>query len=105
SADEIRGGMLATTPNMGYYRERKFVVIPMIDLGAGYRWNRHISTNVGYELIYLGDIWTAAGAVSDEIDGRNLPQGTSGATTVPGFSGKTKELWIQGLRAGLQVEF
>ena len=105
TSDQIRGGMLTSPTNMGEYHQQLFTVIPMVNVGAAYRWNRYVSTNLGYEVMYLGRVWTAVGAVPEEIDSRNIPQGGDGATNVPSFSGKSKELWIQGLNAGIQVEF
>ncbi len=103
--DDIRGGTLALNTNMGEYKDTKFLIIPTANLGASYDFTQHFSLNVGYELTYLGNLWTATGAVPSEIDSNNLPGTSADGVFSPTFNTKSRELWIQGANVGAQLMF
>lgn len=103
--DDIRGGTLALDTNMGEYKDTKFLIVPTANVGASYDFTQHFSLNVGYELTYLGNLWTAPGAVPTEIDVNHLPGSSTDGVFSPTFNQKSRELWIQGANVGAQLMF
>lgn len=95
-------GLLAQPSNIGTHRRDRFAIIPEAQINLGYRITPNIKARLGYTMIY----WFDAVRAGDQIDlNVNLIQGIQPTPAVPTMPFKTADWWLQGINAGLEVQF
>jgi hypothetical protein len=98
-------GILAGPSNVGTYTRDEFAAIPQIGLDAGYNWNRHVKTFLGYNLVYWGTVLRAGEQIDLRVDTGNFPQPITPSLPFPSFLGQTNSFWAQGLNLGMELQY
>ncbi len=105
--DRRDGGLLALPSNMGTYRDSSFALLPELDLKARLMLTDRLSLNVGYQLLFLTNVYRTGQQIDRRIDASQL----SGALPVnnqtaagqihPVASPSSSTLRAQGMTFGL----
>jgi hypothetical protein len=99
------GGLLALPTNIGRYSADEFSIVPEISLDLRYRFDRQLEVSLGYSFLY----WNEVARPGDQIDrGLNLsqlPPGPFMGDERPEFNFNFTDIWMQGLRCGLEFSF
>jgi hypothetical protein len=100
------GGLLALSSNSGVYSANHFAFLPEIGLTAGYQVNRWLRLTVGYSFLYLTEVVRPANQIDPTVNPNLLPPAIPSSTPLrPSFTFQESDLWIQGIRLGLEVRF
>lgn len=67
------GGLLALPSNMGTYRDDAFALLPELDLKASLQLTDRLSVSVGYNLLFLTDVYRTGQQIDRSIDASQLP--------------------------------
>jgi hypothetical protein len=101
------GGLLALPSNMGTYRDSSFALLPELDLKARLMLTDRLSLNVGYQLLFLTNVYRTGQQIDRRIDAHQLPvqlpvnDSTAAAQTHPTPVPTGSTLRAQGLTVGL----
>jgi hypothetical protein len=101
------GGLLALPSNMGTYRDSAFSLLPELDLKARWLLTDRLSLNVGYQLLFLSNVYRTGQQIDRRIDAGQLPvelpvnDPTAAAVTHPIPVPTSSTLRAQGLTVGL----
>jgi hypothetical protein len=107
-AQQFQGGILAQRTNIGHYQDDEFSVVPELGVTLGYSLNPCWKVTVGYTWLY----WSRVARAGDQID-RNLnpdlfPEEANPPTDThlqPRFRFMHEDLWVHGLRLGLEANW
>jgi hypothetical protein len=67
------GGLLALPSNMGTYRDSAFSLLPELDLKARWMLTDRLSLSVGYQLLFLSNVYRTGQQIDRRIDAGQLP--------------------------------
>jgi len=95
-------GLLAQRSNIGVHNRDRFAIIPEVQVNLGYQINGNIKARVGYTMIYWFDTLRAGDQIDLQV---NLNQGVQPQPAVPTVPFTTADWWLQGINAGLEVQF
>ncbi|MFO0878392.1 MAG: BBP7 family outer membrane beta-barrel protein [Gemmataceae bacterium] len=95
------GGTLVQASNMGSYRRSEGAVLPELGVTLGWQIAPYLRLSTGYNLIYVSDVVRPG----DQVDTSLVQATTPGAATSPGFAYRTTDLWLQGLKLGLELKY
>ncbi len=100
------GGTFALPSNSGTFSRNEFVVVPQGQLKVSLDVFRNVRLWGGYDIIYFSNVVRAANQIDRAINPTQnavflIP--TSTFTPVPTFS--RSDFWVQGISAGLQVQY
>ena len=105
------GGLLALPSNIGRYENDAFGLMPELNLKARMCLTDHLSVNLGYNLLFLTNVYRAGNQIDRTVDPGQLPGGMPINGLVPGslvhpivpFDSST--LSVQGLNVGFAVNY
>ncbi|MBX3414229.1 MAG: BBP7 family outer membrane beta-barrel protein [Pirellulales bacterium] len=95
-------GLLAQPSNIGVHRRDRFAVIPEVQVNLGYQITPNVKARLGYTMIYWFDTLRAGDQVDLNV---NLIQGIQPDPAVPTVPFKTADWWLQGINAGMELQF
>ena len=96
------GGVLALPSNIGSYSREEFTMVPELGFTLGYQLTRRIRTNLGYSMIYWGNVARAGEQIDRNINPNQFPF-AAGAVVPPNrpqFQFEQTDYWVQGLSFG-----
>jgi hypothetical protein len=67
------GGLLALPSNMGRYTDNQFALLPELDLKVRLLLTEHVSASIGYNLLFLTQVYRAGEQIDRSIDASQLP--------------------------------
>jgi hypothetical protein len=116
------GGLYAQASNSGSHRRDVFGVVPELGINVGYQVSRHLRATVGYSgLFALGCVIRPGDQLDRTLNPNLVPAlfdravlnsptlNPFGAGVIgparPAFTFKDTDFWVQGLNAGLELDF
>ena len=105
------GGLLALPSNIGRYEDDQFGLLPELNLKARMLLSDQLSVNVGYNLLFLTDIYRAGSQIDRSIDTGQLPGGLpvngniANGLTHPAVLLDSSTLCVQGLNVGFTLAY
>ena len=105
------GGLLALPSNMGRYENDAFGLLPELNLKARMCLTDHLSVNLGYNLLFLTNVYRAGNQIDRSIDPGQLPGGmpinglAPGRLVHPTVPLDSSTLCVQGLNVGFTVSY
>jgi hypothetical protein len=100
SSSTQSGGLLAQPSNIGTHRKDRLALAPELAAHLSYRINPNTRVFAGYQLTYLNNIVRPEDAIDTTI---NLSQ--PGTPARPSYTARTSDYWMQGINAGIAVDF
>lgn len=105
------GGLLALPSNMGTYRDDAFALLPELDLKASFQITQRLSLSVGYNLLFLTDVYRTGQQIDRSLDASQLPGAlplndiTAAGHTHPAPLLSSSTLCAQGLKLGVSLTY
>lgn len=99
------GGLLALPTNGGEFRRSDAAILTQMGLTVGYAVLDRARVKLGYDFLYLSDAARAGAQIDTHINPTQLSGGTLTGTAKPAFVFQPGELWAQGLRFGVEIDF
>lgn len=107
--NEVPGGLLALSSNIGRSHDDKFVVMPEGKVSIGYRMWKNVDLALGYSILYL----SRAIRPSDQIDPNLNPAFIPTSNTYSFPAGPARphlifnqsDFWVQGLNFSLSIHY
>ena len=108
--ETLDAGILALSTNSGRFRRNKFSMIPEIGATLGYRLTPRLRATIGYSLLF----WASVVRPGDQIDldvntsfwpDFSDPPTPSSGPERPRFAFRETDIWLQGLRFGLDYRW
>lgn len=101
-----RGGLLAQSSNIGERDSSEFAAIPELNLTAGYRLSRSVRLLAGYSWLYWTNVARAGDQIDTTVNPGLLPRQQPAAGPARPASGlRESDMWVQGLRLGVELSF
>lgn len=107
TASNFDTGFLAQRTNIGTYDRDRFTIVPELGLTLGYQMTRRLRLNMGYSLIYWGNVVRPGDQVDLDVNPNLLaPEVTpfTGALR-PQFTFNETDYWVQGLSFGAEFRW
>ena len=108
----VPGGVYATNGRIGRYSQNTFAVMPEGVLTLNYQISRTLSASLGYSFLYLNKVVRTPDVVSQQqsVDPVLIPTNsaysTRATTTQPAINlFPYTSYWIQGLNAGISIQY
>lgn len=104
-------GLLALSSNQGGYTDDAVALLPELDINTRILLTDHLTCNVGYNLLFLTDVYRAGDQIDRRIDpgllSDNLPVegNTSGGLNHPSVPREDSTLCVQGLNLGCTLTY
>lgn len=100
------GGLLAQTSNIGKYESCEFSLVPELDLTVSYRICSWLRASAGYSGLYWGKLVRPGNQIDLTVN-RDLipPQTATTGPQRPAYSQRSSDLWMHGVRAGLELRW
>ena len=109
NATSVQGGLFANSGNIGRYIRDEFVVIPELNLSLGCQLTSYLSTNIGYNLLYIPDIVRPGQqfgpAVNSSLVPTSFAYGQSGFNPVARPTLETSEFYLHGLSFSMTFQY
>jgi hypothetical protein len=99
------GGLLALPSNIGTYSTNEFSVVPEVSLGLKYRISRQLEASVGYSFLYWSGVARPGEQIDRSLNLTQLPPGPLTGAERPEFNFNTTDVWMHGLRGGLEYRY
>ncbi len=107
------GGIFTQLTNDGRWKRSQFTVAPEAKLQLGYDITHHIRVYAGYDFLYLTKVARPGDQMDHQVDltqspffvGSAAAAASVGVSTNPAQYFNTTNFWIQGVTAGLQINF
>jgi hypothetical protein len=105
--NELEGGLLALSSNIGDYCSTRFVVLPELTLQAGYLIWPHVRLLAGYSVLYIPSMLRAAEQVDPFVNPELVPpiQPPVTGPQRPAYQDNESDAWVQGLTLGVECRF
>lgn len=107
TTEVIPSGVFAGSSNIGSYNSCSLVAVPQVDFRVGYEIRQRLYFFAGYTFLLLPDVARGGEQIDLGINPNLIPG--SGSSNIgpqrPAFSGRTSDLWAQGISLGLQYDF
>lgn len=105
------GGYFALPTNIGKHSRTKFAAIPEFNFDIGYTLCDCLRVTLGYTIIYVNNVLRAGNQIDRKINPSQATTYTN--ATPPSLVGEASpkarmnsdSLWVQGLKAGLELSF
>ena len=107
-ADVQAGGLYARGLNFGTFKRDKFAYVQDLDLKLTYNFNRWVQVSFGYSLTFLTSVARPGRAIDGVINDSNIrfvAQPTPSNEPRPSFVWRAEEFVLQGMTAGLRVQY
>ena len=107
--DEVPGGVLAVSSNIGRYHSDQFVVIPEGRIQVGYRFFSNVDLVVGYNFMFMSRAARPADQIDPTINTANIPTGEF--YSFPAGPGRPlaainqTDIWMQSLNFGFSIHY
>lgn len=100
-------GLYALSSNIGQYSSEDWTIMPEFGVNLGWQATRHVRFNIGYSLLFMGQVALAADQVDQTINPNLFPSATGTPTTPsrPTFDQQLSDVWIQTFNIGLELRF
>jgi hypothetical protein len=104
-----RGGLLATSSNIGQYSGSSFSLVPELGVNLGIELTPRMRLKIGYSLLYWTNVVRPGSQIDRAVNPATVPASNSyGATSgpqrpYPSFS--RTDFWAEGLNLGLEFRF
>ena len=99
------GGLLALPTNIGFFRREEFTVITEVNATVRYCIARGVHATLGYTFVFWPEILRAANQVDTAINPTQIPPDTLSGDPRPVFRAAESDLWMQGIRLGVECCF
>lgn len=99
------GGVLALTSNIGSRGKTDWAVLPEFGVNLGYQMTSNLRFTLGYSLLLMQGISRASDQIDINVNPALLPPSAGTSPAFPGPLLRRDDVWIQGLRFGLEYEF
>lgn len=99
------GGWLALASNSGTHEQTRATALPELGVNLGWQLNKNVRLSGGYSFLYLLDAVRPGDAIDAVINPDLAPGGTGSGPARPAFAWQSNDLWLQGLRLGLEVRY
>lgn len=106
------GGLLFNPVDVGSHSRNQFGFLPELNLKIGYRFRPQLKATIGYDFLLLSRALRAAEqtqlnpyTAQLNFNGNGQQQSFSQALQIPAFSYSTRDLVINGLNLGLQLDY
>ncbi|MFO7902805.1 MAG: BBP7 family outer membrane beta-barrel protein [Planctomycetota bacterium] len=109
--DTVETGLLALSSNAGRYEDDTFGLLPELNLEGRVLLTEHLSVNLGYNLLFLTDVYRTGDQIDRTIDpgliGTDLPINDQGADGLahPAVPRESSTLCVQGLNIGCTLSY
>jgi hypothetical protein len=102
--EDATGGMLAQRTNIGEYTRNRFAVVPELGVTLGCTISHHWRATVGYSFLYWSNVVRPGDQIDRDVNPELFPPETVPFTGLerPGFRFVETDLWVNGLRVGLE---
>jgi hypothetical protein len=99
------GGLLALPSNIGQYSSDRVVVIPELGITAGWQLTRRLRATLGYSLLWWPSLVRPGEQIDLVVNPNQLPPAVPGGPARPAFILNDTNLWVQGVRVGLEYRY
>jgi hypothetical protein len=99
------GGLLTQPTNIGTYSRNKFTVVPEASINARYMLNCRWTATVGYNFIFWNNVVRADDQIDFRVNTTQIGGGTLFGPGQPEMEFKETNYWLQGVNAGLELQF
>lgn len=107
AASNFDSGFLAQRTNTGTYDRDEFTIIPEIGLNLGYQMTKRVRLNMGYSLIYWGNVVRPGDQVDLDVNPNLLAPELDPfvGPLRPQFVFNETDYWVQGLSFGAEFRW
>jgi hypothetical protein len=106
------GGLLFSPTDVGQYSRNQFGLLPEINAKLGFKATERIKLTVGYDFLLLANVLRAPNQTqlipySNNLNytANNQTQSANQTLQIPAFQYSTSNLIINGVTAGMQLDF
>lgn len=99
------GGLLTQPTNIGSFSRDKFTVVPEASIHARYVLNCRWTALFGYNFIYWNNVVRADDQIDFRVNTTQIGGGTLFGPGQPELEFKETDYWLQGVNAGLELQF
>ena len=96
---------MALSSNSGFYRDDHFIAIPEVGINWFYMLRPRCRFNVGYNFLYISDVWRPGQIMDTGIDPNLLPPATVATADHPQFVAQSDDVWVQGINLGVEFRY
>ncbi len=110
-AADSPGGLLVLPSNMGTFRDNSFGLLPELDIKARLLLSERLSVSVGYQLLFLTNVYRTGQQIDRRIDSGQLSpvlptnSPTGSGQTFPSNLANASTLCAQGLSLGISYAY
>lgn len=112
STTNSAGGLLFSPTDVGQYSRNQFGLLPEINAKLGFKATERIKLTVGYDFLLLANVLRAPNQTqlipySNNLNytANNQTQSANQTLQIPAFQYNTSNLIINGVTAGMQLDF
>jgi hypothetical protein len=105
SRSSSEGGLLALSSNIGSYRRGEAGVVPELGVSLGWQPRPRLRLLGGYSLLFLLDVVRPGDQIDTHLNTNLLPPVQPGGPDRPSFAFRESDLWLQGLRLGVELGY
>ena len=112
STTNSAGGLLFSPTDVGQYSRNQFGLLPEINAKLGFKATERIKLTVGYDFLLLANVLRAPNQTqlipySNNLNytANNQTQSANQTLQIPAFQSSTSNLIINGVTAGMQLDF
>ncbi len=100
------GGLLAQATNSGVHKRSETALIPELGVTLNWQMNSFLRLYTGYSLLYVSNVVRPGDQIDSTVDPIQLGGGAAlDGVTRPAFAFNTSELWLQGVKVGLELSY
>jgi hypothetical protein len=103
----LPGGGLTSVTNIGEYNRTHSAFLPELTFNVGYRLSDNALVFVGYNFLYITDVFRAGSQIDPVVNPAFLPfvAGGSDQPRRPSAPLRSEDFWAQGLNFGLALRY
>lgn len=107
--NEVPGGLLALSSNMGRSHDDKFVVMPEGKIQVGYRMWKNVDLGMGYSIIYFSRAIRPSDQIDPTLNPVYIPTSTTYGFPIPPIRPRLifnqSDFWVQGVNFSLSIHY
>jgi hypothetical protein len=100
-----QGGLLALSSNIGNYDSNQVTMVPELGLTGGWQIRPGVRLTMGYSFLWWSDVVRPGDQIDLTVNPNLLPPGAGSGPARPSFTLRESDLWVQGLRFGLEFRY
>lgn len=104
----VGGGLLTQPVDVGHHQRDRLAVVPELNVLLGLRITSFMSLFAGYDFLYLSSVVRPGDQIgAAQLNSQVSLLGAAATSTInaPAFRFSDKEIWIQGLNAGVELRY